>query len=338
MKTTTSLTGMLRSVLITIGCGCLSATLAVAQCNEKNVKDQTVDFRLTYDKTSQRITAWYVPSVSNTHRLVTGQFSIVTPNGFTKPEAGTGRDSKLEITNINGNWNDFVFDNELFVSKGASSLGSMEGVAVHQFGMVPQTVEVGAVTAGVPVPLFSFASTEQEGVIRIVDTGESIQQDIFKKFGSNISNALSIQAPVRAFVRAEQRYCKNDVQKKIEFKKPVMIDPYATAATKPTDATGIQTVGLATPDDVLGTEQLMVTPNPATTEIVVRYQLLSAGNAGIDLVDAQGRILQTLVARKHHNIGKYEVKVTLQDVVAGMYFCALKGEDVQKAVKVMINK
>ncbi|GAB3321343.1 hypothetical protein GCM10027299_15640 [Larkinella ripae] len=293
---------------------------------------------MTYDKTSQRITAWYVPSLSSTHRLVTGQFSIVTPDGFTSPEAGSGRDSRLEITNINGAWQDFVFDNDLFMSKSLSPLASMEGAAVHQVGMAPQAIDVGAVTAGVPVPLFSFPSTAQEGTVRIVEAGEPIQKDILKRFGGNIGNEISIQAPVKAFVRAEQRYCKNDVQKIIEFKKPTLVDLTAGVTSKPAGTPGVQTVGVAGLDELLGAEQLMVTPNPATTELTVRYQLLTAGNAGVDLVDAQGRTVQTLVARKHHGIGKYQLKISLQDVAAGMYFCSLKGEDVQKAVKVMIAR
>jgi hypothetical protein len=336
MKTIRSLAGVLKSVSLILGSGLLGASFAVAQCTEKNIKDQTVDFRLTYDKSNQRITAWYVPSISSTHRLVSGQFSIVTPNGFTAPEAGSGRDSKLEITNINGTWNDFVFDNELFTSKTVSPVASMEGVAIHEVGMAPQAIDVGEVTAGVPVALFSFPSAVKEGVVRIAETGEKIQKDILSKFGSNISNEMSIQSPVKAFVRAEQRYCKNDIQNKIEFTKAVLVDPNAVGTLKPT--AGVQTVGVVSTDDLLGAEQLMVTPNPATVEITVRYQLLSAGNAGIDLVDAQGRTIQTLVARKHHNIGKYHLKVALQDVAAGMYFCSLKGENVQKTVKVMIAK
>ncbi|WP_138995016.1 T9SS type A sorting domain-containing protein [Larkinella sp. C7] len=336
MKTTTRLRKVLRNASLILGLGLLGAPVTVAQCSQKNAKDQTVDFRLTYDKATQRFTAWYVPSISSTHRLVTAQFSIITPNGFTAPEAGSGRDSQFEITNINGTWQDFVFDNELFTSKAYSPLASMENVAVHQVGMAPQATDVGAVTAGVPVPLFSFVSTEQEGVVRIAETGEKIQKDILSKFGSNISNEMSIQSPVKAFVRAEERYCKNDVQKKVEFTKPVLIDPSAATAVKPT--AGGQTIGMAGTDELLGNEQLMVTPNPATVEVTVLYQLLSAGNAGIDLVDGQGRIIQTLVARKHHAIGKYQLKVTLQDVAAGMYFCSLKGENVQKAVKVIIAK
>jgi hypothetical protein len=336
MKTTTHLMKVVRNTALILGLGLLEARMTVAQCIQKNAKDHTVDFRLTYDKATQRITAWYVPSISSTHRLITAQFSIIAPNGFTAPEAGSGRDSQLEITNINGVWQDFVFDNELFTSKAFSPLASMENVAVHQVGMAPQATDVGAVTAGVPVPLFSFVSTQQEGVVRIAETGEKIQKDILSKFGSNISNEMAIQAPVKAFVRAEERYCKNDVQKKIEFTKPVLIDPSAATTVKPT--AGVQTVGVAGTDDLLGNEQLMVTPNPATVEITVLYQLLSAGNAGIDLVDGQGRIIQTLVARKHHAIGKYHLKVTLQDVAAGLYFCSLKGENVQKAVKVIIAK
>ncbi|MFD1143824.1 T9SS type A sorting domain-containing protein [Larkinella insperata] len=338
MKITTRLTAALRQISLVLGSGLLGATAALAQCAQKNGKDQSVDFRLTYDKANQRITAWYVPSISSTHRLVTGQFSIVTPDGFTAPETGSGQDSKLEITNINGSWQDFVFDNDLFTSKAMSPLASLEGIVVHQVGMAPQATDIGAVTAGQPVPLFSFPSTAKEGTVRIVDTGEKVQKEILSKFGGNISNEISIQSPVKAFVRAEQLYCKNDLQKKIDFKKTVLVDPTAVGASKsPTDA---QTIGMTNANDLdlLGAESLVVTPNPATVELVVRYQLLAAGNAGIDLVDEQGRTVQTIVARKHHNIGKYYLKVTLQDMAAGMYFCALKGEEGQKTVKVMIAK
>ncbi|RAK02214.1 putative secreted protein (Por secretion system target) [Larkinella arboricola] len=336
MKITTRLTAVLRNVSLVLGSGLWVTSAALAQCTQKNVKNQAVDFRLTYDKASQRITAWYVPSISSTHRLVTGQFTIVTPDGFTAPETGSGQDSKLEITNINGSWQDFVFDNDLFTSKAMSPLASLEGIAVHQVGMAPQAIDIGAVTAGEPVPLFSFPSTAKEGTVRIVDTGEKVQKEILSKFGGNISNEISIQSPVKAFVRAEQLYCKNDVQKKIEFKKTTLVDP--TAAIKsPTNA---QTVGMTNSNDpdLLGAEQLVVTPNPATVELVVRYQLLTAGNAGIELVDEQGRTVQTIVPRRHHPIGKYYLKVALQDLAAGLYFCSLKGEAVQKTVKVMVAK
>ncbi len=92
-----------------------------------------VDYRLTYDPVTNRYTTWYIPTDNTPHRLTSGQFTIVTSNGFTTP-AANGRDAPLQITNINGAWADQVFDNEFIASVGAPILPALTGFAVHQVG------------------------------------------------------------------------------------------------------------------------------------------------------------------------------------------------------------
>jgi len=312
--------------------GLLGAVGALAQKPALGDERPLVSFRLTHDQATQRITAWYIPSRTSTHRLVTGQFSLITPNGYTPAEPGSSQDAKLEITNINGSWQDFVMDNDLFMTKGFSPMASLEGLTVHQVGMAPQAVEIGEVKAGVPVPLFSFPATGKAGNVRIVARGEPIQRDILKTYGSNINNELSVQTPVKAFVKAVQLYATNDTQQQVSFVEAKITQPDSINRV----ASAVQQVGI---EDVMAEQDILAaTPNPATTEITLQYRLLNAGNAGIDLIDGQGRPVQTLVERKYHRIGTYRTQVTLQSVAAGMYFCLLKGEQTQKTIKLMIVK
>ncbi|WP_460941226.1 Ig-like domain-containing protein, partial [Spirosoma humi] len=177
-----------------------------------------VDFQLTYDVAANRYTAWYVPTDNSLHRAVTGQFTIITPNGFTTP-GSSGRDASFQITNINGTWTDFVIDNEQITSAGQAALPALSGVAVHQVGMAPAGVDIdpdGAgpqttatpVTAGVAVPLFSFPGTGCASVVRILVNGEPIRTAIMT-FGSNVNNEITLQIPRAAGQPALERYCKN---------------------------------------------------------------------------------------------------------------------------------
>ncbi|GAB3791490.1 hypothetical protein GCM10028819_00020 [Spirosoma humi] len=178
-----------------------------------------VDFQLTYDVAANRYTAWYVPTDNSLHRAVTGQFTIITPNGFTTP-GSDGRDASFQITNINGTWADFVIDNEQIANARLAALPALSGVAVHQVGMAPAGVDIdpdGAgpqttatpVTAGVAVPLFSFPGTGCASVVRILVNGEPIQSTILANFGANVNNEITLQIPRAAGQPALERYCKN---------------------------------------------------------------------------------------------------------------------------------
>ncbi len=179
-----------------------------------------VDFQLTYDPATNRYTAWYIPTDNTLHRTVTGQFTIIAPNGFTTP-LGNGRDSDFQITNLNGTWTDFVLDNELITSVGATPLGTLNGLAVHQVGMAPAGIDIdpdgpaGPLTTmdpvipGVAVPLFSFPGTGCASALRILVNGEPVRNDVLSVFGANLNNEITIQIPRAAFVPALERYCKN---------------------------------------------------------------------------------------------------------------------------------
>ena len=191
-----------------------------AQCPGSSPVAPTVQFRLTFDVAAQRFTAWYVPSDNQTHRLVTGQFTIIAPNGYTPPQNATGRDSNFQITNINGEWADEVVDGDFFTSLSLTPPASLSGVATHQVGMAPQGNDVdpdgsgplaagSPVTAGQPVPLFSFPGTGCSGQLRILVNDEPVQADLLSAGGFNINNEIAIQIPIAAGVPAQERYCSN---------------------------------------------------------------------------------------------------------------------------------
>ncbi|GAB3901689.1 hypothetical protein GCM10028825_54250 [Spirosoma agri] len=190
----------------------------------------TVSYKLTYDAANNRYTAWYIPSDNTLHRLVTGQFTIIAPNGFTTP-AATGRDANFQITNLNGIWTDFVTDNEFITNAGQTSVPALTGLAVHQVGMAPTATDVdpdgtgpltsdAPVVAGQAVPLFSFPGTGCASLLRVLVNGEPLQSQLLAKFGFNLNHDLSIQLPRGAFVAAYQRYCKNDASSSVTLVLP----------------------------------------------------------------------------------------------------------------------
>ena len=180
-------------------------------CDEPTAIEPAVEFQLTYDVGTNRYTAWYIPSDNTLHRLITGQFTIVAPNGFTDPGLN-GRDVNFAITNINGAWTDFVVDNDLITGAGFAAIPSINGFAVHQVGMAPAATDVlgnTPVTAGVAIPLFSFPGKSCVSLLRILRRGEAIQTEFLNVFGGNFSNEMGIQNPRQAFQPALERYCRN---------------------------------------------------------------------------------------------------------------------------------
>jgi hypothetical protein len=204
------------------------------------------DFRLTYDPVTNRYTTWYVPTNSSPHRLTSSQFTIVTPNGFTTPRSN-GRDANLQITNLNGSWVDQVFDNELIASVGRPPLPALNGYAVHQVGKGPAGDDVdpdgptgpldseSSVTAGVPVPLFSFPGTGCSSVVRVLVNGEPIQQQMLSGFGNNFNNQLSYTTTRSTGTPTINRYCKNDAQSIVNLVLPdILNDTVTVCATNST--------------------------------------------------------------------------------------------------------
>ncbi|MFC5409368.1 Ig-like domain-containing protein [Larkinella bovis] len=203
------------------------------------------DFRLTYDLVTNRYTAWYVPTSSTPNRLTSGQFTIVTTNGFTTP-GGNGRDAPFQITNINGAWADQVFDNEFIASVGATPLSTLNGFTVHQVGKAVFGDDVdpdgptgpldsnSPTTAGVPVPLFSFPGKGCVSLVRILVNGEPIQQQMFSVFGNNFNNQLSYTVSRNAGSTTANRYCKNAPENSINVILPDIQDDLQTVCATST--------------------------------------------------------------------------------------------------------
>ncbi|WP_460640215.1 beta strand repeat-containing protein, partial [Larkinella harenae] len=229
--------------MLLMGLFSLFSSLVSAQVCDPLGQTPLVDFRLTYDPGANRYTAWYIPTANNPHRLVTGQFTIVTNNGFTTP-GGNGADAPLVITNINGTWADQAFDNELIASLNQPTVPVLDGYTVHQVGKAPTGDDVdpdgpsgplnsdSPVTAGVPVPLFSFPGRGCASDVRILVNGEPIQQQLMQNFGFNTNNQLSFTISRQAGSPTLDRYCKNDAQSQVVLVLPdIQNDSLSLCAT-----------------------------------------------------------------------------------------------------------
>jgi hypothetical protein len=169
-----------------------------------------------------------------------------------------------------------------------------------------------------------------------VKANEPIQKEIRQFYGSNINNSISIQSPVALNSKAAERYCRNTEQNLINFVKPKTVDNLLLSS-KLSGGKSSQTVGLA--EGSTDQEILAVTPNPATSEIEVKYRILIPGQTSVTLVDLQCKQVQEIVPEKNHEIGLYNVKTTLTpNHAAGMHMLILKGENLQKSTKLMIQK
>ncbi|MGA0559653.1 Ig-like domain-containing protein [Larkinella sp. VNQ87] len=218
--------------------GSVSQAQNVPGCDPR-ARTPVVDFQLTYDPATNRYTTWYIPTDNSLHRLVTGQFTIVAPNGFTTPGAN-GRDASFQITNINGVWSpDEVVDNEYITSLGVATIPELNGLAVHQVGMALSAVDVdpdgsgplstmAPVTSGVPVPLFSFPGNGCAAVLRILVNGEPIRNAILSRFGANVNNNLTIQIPRAPQIPNLERYCKNAPLDSVQIVLPDIQDDTQT--------------------------------------------------------------------------------------------------------------
>jgi len=81
---------------------------------------------------------------------------------------------------------------------------------------------------------------------------------------------------------------------------------------------------------------LVTTPNPASNELEITYELSSAGDAHICLMDFSGKVLLNSL-EKDKNPGFYNKKLDIQDFPPGVYIVLLKtnhGTAIKRWVKI----
>jgi hypothetical protein len=79
-----------------------------------------------------------------------------------------------------------------------------------------------------------------------------------------------------------------------------------------------------------------ILPSPTTDAAMIRFDLGIASDITLTLRDAQGRLLRTIAAGRM-NAGTHSIRLDVDDLAAGMYFCVLEaaGESVMERLVVV---
>lgn len=76
-------------------------------------------------------------------------------------------------------------------------------------------------------------------------------------------------------------------------------------------------------------------PNPASDVVTLRYELPSAGHARLQVFDAMGRLVATLVNSEQQS-GVHQTRFTAAGLPPGMYTCVLRTTDGSAAMRTFI--
>jgi uncharacterized protein (TIGR02145 family) len=78
-------------------------------------------------------------------------------------------------------------------------------------------------------------------------------------------------------------------------------------------------------------------PNPFSSQTVINYNLIAAGEVNLSIYDLTGRKITTLVEEKQP-AGSYEVKWNAEGITPGIYFCELKAGYNRQVMKMILAK
>jgi hypothetical protein len=85
-------------------------------------------------------------------------------------------------------------------------------------------------------------------------------------------------------------------------------------------------------------EDFVAFPNPANSEVTIRYQIEQQGNVEISITDMLGRVVFEPIVSQNHETGIYEVKFNTSSLAEGVYFYHLKADGIHVTKKLMIVK
>ncbi len=149
----------------------------------------TVSYKITYDFSTERYTVWVVPeySVPNTNNSngtesgATAQVSLAVPKDFVI----------ANVTDVTGSWE----KNPLKLGPGQpnqdwSSVALDAETNYYVIGKSSEETNYGSFTAGVDVPLFTFAGNACFGQIRIINPNEPFIAAADNIFSLNVANSF----------------------------------------------------------------------------------------------------------------------------------------------------
>lgn len=77
-------------------------------------------------------------------------------------------------------------------------------------------------------------------------------------------------------------------------------------------------------------------PNPASGAVTTYFTLAETGKVSVEIIDANGRLVQQPIENQLHLRGQYRLELALQDLPAGVYIVQLKGNGFTLSEKLVV--
>lgn len=130
---------------------------------------------------------------------------------------------------------------------------------------------------------------------------------------------------------------KNDTTFEATF--PYVHEPWASfrgasyEADALTAATSVKNLGIGTKNGIIATNY----PNPFSGSTTIKYNLSSNTPVSIDIIDMQGKVVETLIENANQERGTQEVNFQAASYKAGMYFAKIYTKYGNASVKLIIK-
>lgn len=73
-----------------------------------------------------------------------------------------------------------------------------------------------------------------------------------------------------------------------------------------------------------GVLTMQIIPNPHTTDAMIRFSHTKPCDIDVSIVDAQGKVLRTVISRTQSPPGFHDIPLDLKGIPAGVYYCVLR--------------
>ncbi len=82
--------------------------------------------------------------------------------------------------------------------------------------------------------------------------------------------------------------------------------------------------------------RMEISPNPATMQATIRYVLSQKQRVKLELLNSSGQVVRSVFDEKQQS-GKQEVRLNVQGLPAGMYFCRLTGPGLSSVERLLVR-
>ena len=81
-----------------------------------------------------------------------------------------------------------------------------------------------------------------------------------------------------------------------------------------------------------------VFPNPTTNEFIAGFSLAAGGQVSIQIIDVQGKVVQTLANNQLYLSGYHQISADVNALAAGIYYLNVQGENFNLSEKISVVK